>query len=93
MMQKATLEVSGGNYWSRNWVIQVLGYMRPLSGCHLLEFLGRNWQQEKIRSSGGPYKAGAVIKNLTFDSIVSGRTGGLVKVWNPARQALVQTSL
>lgn len=33
-------------------------------------FLDRVWLQEKIRSSGNTYKAGAVIKNLTFDSIV-----------------------
>lgn len=43
--------------------------------------------RRKITSSGSTYKAGAVIKNLTFDSIVSARTGGLVEAWNPARQA------
>lgn len=65
----------------------------PTVGYQVLQFLNKVWLQEQIRSSGSTYKAGAVIKNLTFDSIVSARTGVLVEVWNPARQAPIQTSL
>lgn len=68
-------------------IVHILDYMYALFECQLWEFLDRFLLKEKIRSSGSINWAGAVIKNLTFDSIVSTKTGGLVEVWNPARQA------
>lgn len=71
-MQKTTFEVSGRTCTSPPEIVtaKFWGVCTRCLGTNTIQFLGRVWLQEKIRSSGNTYKAGAVIKNLTFDSIV-----------------------
>lgn len=43
--------------------------------------------RRKIRSPGSIYKAGAVVKMVTFDAIVPARAGGTAEVWKHASQS------
>lgn len=49
--------------------------------------------RRKIRSPGSIYKAGAVVKTVTFDAIVSARAGGAAEVWKHARHLPTQSCL